>query len=176
VPRIALTASGRRPRTTRLPLTLVAASLAAICIGGCGGSGSPAPDTTVSSGPSVITSPRQDVTFAALTGAIEQLYQHQPTIRTFIAQDVEYTPTTRDKVLTVCRIGGPETNQAALESAKIVACAPLVFFFYEYGRQKSDPESLDVARKVYWYAATNIHGPFSAKKALTTLLQSWGIS
>jgi hypothetical protein len=110
-----------------------------------------------------------------LRHAIARLYQHQPTIRRFVAQDVEYTPKTRDKVLTVCRAGGPETDKAALESAKIAGCAPLVFFFYEYGQQKSVPESLDVARQVYWYAATNIHGPFSAKKALTTLLQSWGI-
>ena len=159
----------------RLPLTFLAAALAATCLGGCGTSGSHAPSTTVATAPSVITSARREVTFPALKRTIALLYQHQPTIRTFVAQDVEYTPKTRDKVLTVCRVGALETNKAALESAKIAGCAPLVFFFYKYGQQRSVPESLEVARQVYWYAATNIRGPFSAKKVLTTLLQSWGI-
>jgi hypothetical protein len=160
----------------RLPLAFLAVPLAAMCLSGCGGSGSAAPTTTVSTAPSVITSARRAITFAGLERAIKQLYNHQPTIRKFVAQDVEYTPKTRDKVLTVCRIGGPETNKAALESAKIAGCAPLVFFFYKYGQQRSVPESIEVARQVYWYAATSIRGPFSARKALTALLQSWGVS
>jgi len=115
------------------------------------------------------------VTSARLKLAIERLYQHEPTIRTFVVQDVEYTRKTRNKVLSVCQHGGLETDASALETAKIAGCAPLIFFFYKYGRQKSVPESIDVAREVYWYAATKIHGPFDAHKALTALLVSWGV-
>jgi hypothetical protein len=78
-------------------------------------------------------------------------------------------------VLAVCRSGGPEKDAAALESAKIAGCAPLVFFFYSYGRRRSVPESVDVARKVYWYAVTNVRGPFDARATLDGLLRSWGI-
>ena len=115
------------------------------------------------------------VTFANLRTAIDRLYAEQPGIRTFVARDVEYSPKTRDKVLDVCRRGGPETDASARESSKIAGCAPLVFFFYNNGHVKSVPQSIDVARQVYWYAATNIRGPFDARAALTTLLRSWGI-
>jgi len=156
-----------------LPTLYLAAAAAALCLGGCGGRGSPT--TTTDAPPSITASEPQDVTSAGLKRAIELLYEHEPRIRGFVAQDVEYTPKTRNKVLSVCQHGGPETDAAALESAKIAGCAPLVFFFYRYGRQKSVPESIDVARDVYWYAATKIHGPFDAHKALTALLVSWGV-
>jgi hypothetical protein len=157
----------------RLPPVYLAAAAAVVCLGGCGGRGSST--TTTAAPPSITTSDPQKVTSTGLRRAIELLYQHEPTIRGFVAQDVEYTPKTRNKVLSVCQHGGPETNAAALESAKIAGCAPLVFFFYKYGSQKSVPESIDVARDVYWYAATKIHGPFDAHKALTALLVSWGV-
>lgn len=119
--------------------------------------------------------PAPHVAFADLTLAIERLYRQRPGIRTFVARDVEYTPATRDKVLGVCRRGGPETDAAALESAKIAGCAPLIFFFYSYGRQSSVPESTNLARMLYWYAVTNIRGPFDAERALTSLLRTWGV-
>ena len=90
-------------------------------------------------------------------------------------QDVQYNATTRDKVLAVCRRGGAEKDAASNESVRVAGCAPLVFFFYEYGRQKSVPAAIDVARKLYWYAATDIHGPFDAKASLAGLLRTWGI-
>ncbi len=78
-------------------------------------------------------------------------------------------------MLAVCRNGGPETDASSRESAKIAGCAPLVFFFYSYGRQKSVPESLGVARQVYSYAVTSIRGPFDARNTLDGLLHSWGV-
>jgi hypothetical protein len=123
----------------------------------------------------VLGSSARAVTFANLRAEIDRLYAQQPGIRSFVTRDVEYSPKTRDKVLDVCRRGGPETDASARESAKIAGCAPLVFFFYNYGHVKSVPQSIDVARQVYWYAATNIRGPFDARAALTTLLRSWGI-
>jgi hypothetical protein len=89
------------------------------------------------------------VTFAGLRSAVDRLYAAQPEILTFVAQNVAYSPVSIDKMLGVCRRGGPETSPAARESLKVDACAPLVFFFYNYGHAKSVPQSIDVARDVY---------------------------
>ncbi len=50
---------------------------------------------------------------------------------------------------------------------KIAGCAPLIYFFYNYGKQSSVPESIDVAEKLYWYAVTNIEGPFDPNNPLS---------
>lgn len=123
----------------------------------------------------MLASAARPVTFAGLQSAIERLYVREPGIRTFVARDVEYTPRTRDRVLAVCRRGGPEAAAAAHESSRIAGCAPLIFFFYSYGRRRSVPESVDLARQIYWYAVASIHGPFDARRTLTGLLQSWGV-
>jgi hypothetical protein len=115
------------------------------------------------------------VTFAELRRSIDRLYRRHPSILSFVARDVEYTPRTRDKVLRVCREGGPERDPAALESTRIAGCAPLVFFFYRYGRRSSVPESVDVARDLYWYAVTSIRGPYDPARALSALLRGWGV-
>jgi hypothetical protein len=49
----------------------------------------------------------------------------------------------------------------------------LIFFFYYYGQQNSVPESVGVARQLYWYAMTDKSD--DSKKVLTELLQGWGI-
>jgi len=126
-------------------------------------------------GPSVLQSRARNVTFGELRQSIDRLYRRHPSILSFVVRNVEYTPRTRDKVLRVCREGGPETDPAALESAKIAGCAPLIFFFYRYARQASVPESLAVARDLYWYAVTSIRGPFDPAQALAALLRSWGV-
>jgi len=123
----------------------------------------------------VLHSPARKVTFAELRRSIDRLYRRHPSILSFVVRNVEYTPRTRDKVLRVCREGGPESDPAALESAKIAGCAPLIFFFYRYAQHSSVPESLAVARDLYWYAVKNIRGPYDPAKALATLLRSWGV-
>jgi hypothetical protein len=90
-------------------------------------------------------------------------------------RDLQYTPGTRDKVLRVCQRGGPEKSRARRETIRLAGCAPLVFFFSSYGRQRAVPEATDVARKIYWYAVRNIRGPIDARATLTTLLRSWGV-
>jgi hypothetical protein len=148
-------------------------------LSGCGGGGSSASGTTttttVPDAPSVIRSPARQVSFPEVKQAIDRLYAAHPGIRSFTVRDVQYNPITRDKVLEVCRRGGAETDAASLESLRVAGCAPLIFFFYEYGRRSSVPESVDVATKLYWYAVRSIHGPFDPKQSLTVLLRSWGI-
>jgi hypothetical protein len=148
---------------------LAAAGLVVTCLAGCV---SRAPH----SNPSMLGGQPQQPTFDSVKTAIDDLYRKHPDIASFSAQDVQYNAITRDKVLDVCRRGGPETDRAALESARVVACAPLIFFFYAYGNQASVAASTDVAQQLYWYAVTSIDGPVDARQSLTALLKEWGIS
>ena len=157
----------------RLPLLLATVALLA----GCGG-GSSASDATTSvaaDAPSVLESDAQKVTFPDVKTAIDDLYRTHPGIATFVVQDVAYNQTTRDKVLDVCHRGGAASDPASLESLRLAGCAPLIFFFYEYGRQSSVPAAIDLAQKLYWYAATNVSGPFDSRASLSGLLRSWGV-
>ena len=145
-------------------------------LAGCGGGSSNDATTSVAAdAPALVDSEPQQPTYADVRAAVDELYQAHPGIARFIVQDVQYNAITRDKVLDVCRRGGAEHDPASSESVRIAGCAPLVFFFYEYGRQRSVPESVDVARTLYWYAVTSIDGPFDAKDTLSGLLRSWGI-
>lgn len=174
--------NGRRlVPTGRLPVFLATAALA-LALSACGGSssttvpaGTAAPSATTTAGPPLLTSPAQTVTFEQVKEAIDDLYGSHPEITGFVVRDVGYNALTRDKVLEVCRSGGPETDPASLESVRVAGCAPLIFYYYSYGQQRSVPESIALAQKLYWYAATSISGPFDARKSLATLLQSWGM-
>jgi hypothetical protein len=125
--------------------------------------------------PSLLQSPAQSPSFADTQHAIDDLYRRHPEIESFSVRDVQYNTITRDKVLETCRHGGAETDPAALESTKIAGCAPLIYFLYNYGKQSSVAESIDVAAKLYWYAVTNIQGPFDPKQSLVGLLRNWGV-
>ena len=105
--------------------------------------------------------------------AIDDLYTRHPDINSFAVQSVTYNPTTRDKVLKICSEGGLVDTAQELEAQKVMACAPLIFFFNYYGQQKSVPESIDIARQIYWYALAGKSQ--DSKKVLTDLLTSWGI-
>ena len=75
-----------------------------------------------------------------------------PTWESFTVQDVPYNEITRGKVLDVCRRGGAEQDPASLESVRVAGCAPLIFYFWQYGDQKQAPDAVEAARKLYWYA------------------------
>jgi hypothetical protein len=157
----------------------LAVGLAAVCLAACGGGGSSARGNAAETEPrswSVLESPAENVTFRDVKLAIADLYQDHPDLEAYVVRDVQYDARTRNKVLDVCHRGGAESDPAALESVRVAACAPLVFFFYSYGRESSVTASLAVARKLYWYAVTNIRGPFDAGETLRSLLQTWGVT
>jgi hypothetical protein len=157
-----------------LVLTLMAVAIAALAaFGGLGASSSP---TASVPAPSILTAPVRPATFVQARAAVLALYRSHRAVSRASFNDVEYTIATRDKVLRVCHSGGPETSASALESARVLACAPLIFFFYSYGRHASVPEAVDVARKLYWYAVTANREPVEAGPGLTRLLASWGVS
>ncbi len=112
-------------------------------------------------------------TFAEVKEAIDGLYSHHPGINSFVVRAVTYTPETRDKVLKICREGGLAGSDKEREAQKVLACAPLIFFFYNYGQQNSVPESVGVARQLYWFSMTDKSD--DSKKVLTDLLRNWGI-
>ena len=123
---------------------------------------------------SLFTGTRQPATFTETRAAIRRLYAHHPEIRNFVYRDVFYTPQTRDKVLGVCRSGGPTVNARERETSRVFGCAPLIFFFYSFGKQKRVPESVEVARTLFRYAA-GIGGPYDPRPPLTDLLRSWRV-
>jgi hypothetical protein len=145
---------------------LVLLSLCAMILVACGGQ---ITQTKVT----ILDGEVRTTTFDQVKKAIDDLYSHHPSINSFAVQSVTYTPQTRDKVLTVCREGSLAADDQERERQKVLACAPLIFFFYSYGQQTSAPESVDVARQLYWYAMTD--NSVDAQQVLTDLLRSWEI-
>jgi hypothetical protein len=149
--------------------TLVPLLLAAFLAAGaaaCGG-GSPGART-------ILDGDAETVSLTEVRQGIDELYRDHPDVRGFVARDVRYTPVTRDKVMYVCSHGGPETSPRERETSRLFGCAPLIFFFYRYGRESDVPQAVELARELYWYAAS-IRRPYEARPVLTALLESWGV-
>ncbi len=151
-------------RASTLLLIGVCALLASLTA--CGGTAAPAAS-------SILDGTAQATTLDQVKRAIDDVYTRHPDINSFIVQSVTYNPTTRDKVLKICSEGGLAANEQEREAQKVMACAPLIFFFNYYGQQKSVPEAIDLARQLYWYALAGKSD--DSKKVLTDLLTSWGI-
>jgi hypothetical protein len=150
--------------------------LAALVLAGCSGKKAAVTTAPTATAPavSILTGSEQSATYAQAKKAILQLYARHPEIKNFVYQDVVYTPETRDKVLATCRLGAASNNARERETSRVFGCAPLIFFFYSFGKQRHVTESVDVARKLFWYAA-QIKGPYLALQPLTDLLQRWGV-
>ena len=156
----------RRPRAahrrSRLSVIATLAVLAACCAALAGFLVSRSPARAGN-----VFTTRQQVSLQQVKQDISALYRNHPGIASFAAQDVQYTAQTRDVVLGECTVpSGSETGQ-------IIACAPLIFFFYSYGTRASVPPSVTVAGELYWYAVTHITGPASARTSLDEVLSSW---
>jgi hypothetical protein len=156
--------------TSRTTTLVLAALLSALSLSACGGTTERQTTTA-----SIFDGTVRPVALRQVQQSIDQLYRRHRAVRTFVVRDVGYTARTRDRVLSVCSRGGAEIDRGELETSKVFACAPLIFFFERYGRQRSVPESVDVARQLYWYALTHIQGPYDAKHELARLLRSWGV-
>jgi hypothetical protein len=113
------------------------------------------------------------VSLPQLKTEISDLYNSHPRLASFEAQGVQYTAASRANVLRECTSAGAGAGSQDAETSQVIACAPLIFFFYSYGKQDSVPAAVTVAGGLYWYAVTRITGPESAKTSLDELLQSW---
>ena len=158
----------RRPRAAwRAASLAVLAALAAagLALTGCAGS----PPATAGN----VFTTRHQVSLQQVQAEITSLYADHPALTSFDVQDVQYTPRSRDAVLGQCTSAGPGAGSQDGETGQLVACAPLIFYFYTYGRQASVPTAVTLAGDLYWYAVTHITGPVSAQASLDELLQSW---
>jgi hypothetical protein len=154
----------RRGRRLQVARSGVAAAVLAVLAAGCGGgSGSPGQAANV-------FTTRQQVSLQQVRTEIAALYTAHPGIATFTTQDVQYSAASRDTVLRECTSG---TGSQDTETGQVIACAPLIFFLYSYGKQASVPAAVTAAGQLYWYAVTHIAGPASAKTSLDEILQSW---
>jgi hypothetical protein len=113
------------------------------------------------------------VSLPQLKTEIGSLYSSHPGLASFEVQGVQYTAASRASVLRECTSAGAGAGSQDAETSQVVACAPLIFFYYSYGKQESAPAAVAVAGDLYWYAVTRITGPESAKTSLDELLQSW---
>ena len=131
-------------------------------------SSAPAPAPVVGS-----TSP--NVSLTQIETAIDDLYTAHPGIASFEVQDVGYTPQSSDVVLKACTAAQGRSPSQADETARLLACAPLVFFLFSYGREKSVPEAVRVANELYYYAISHTNGPSSPVMVLGGVLRTWGL-
>lgn len=155
---------------------LVGIVVGSVALTGCGDAQRPARTAATSPPPSILSAPVRPTSFAQARGAVLALYRSHRAVSSFTVKDVEYTAASRDKVLSVCHRAGPEKSARARESVRVLACAPLIFFFYSYGRQASVPEAVGVAQRLYWYAVTNNRAPDQVGPGLARLLRSWGVA
>jgi hypothetical protein len=136
-----------------------------VLVAGCGDS---------SAKRSILGDAVQPVSYVQLRSDIDVLYRDHPDVGRYAVRQVEYTPTTRDKVLRVCHLGAQARTAQQKEATRVYACAPLIFFFYRYGREHSVPSAVQLAQRLYWYGA-RVTGPFDAQTALEDILHRWGV-
>jgi hypothetical protein len=115
-----------------------------------------------------------NVSMASVQQRIARLYRDHPAVSRYSAQDVTYTSRSRARVLRACSDQGASATQQG-ETARVLACAPLVFFYYQYGRVSGINEATNVADSIYSYASTQIHGPSNAQGLLDRVLRGWGL-
>jgi hypothetical protein len=104
---------------------------------------------------------------------VTALYSAHPALASFAVQDVSYTAKSRDTVLHGCTTPGSAAGSQDSETGQVVACAPLIFYYYSFGKQASVPAAVTLAGDLYWYAVDHITGPVSAQASLNELLQGW---
>ena len=158
-------AAGARPPRRPRAVALLALAGATLTVASCS-AGAPAR-------PGNVFDTRQQVSLSRVHRDLATLYRTHPGISSFSAQDVQYTPRSRDTVLRECTRG--ESGQAAPggENGQVIACAPFIFFLYNYGKQASVPSAVRLAGELYWYAVTHISGPASPRISLDEVLSSW---
>jgi hypothetical protein len=114
------------------------------------------------------------VSLSQVEHAVNNLYRDHPGIGAFVAQDVTYTKDSLGVVLRACTAGGPTTN-SQVQSGRLLACAPLIFFLYTYGEKDDAPQATQAAQELFSYAVTNVVGPLDSYTVLGAVLRGWGL-
>lgn len=163
------------------PVRAVAGFALAALVAGCGSGGAyTAARQAQSRGPASPSraAPQLRVlagfSMASVRRKIEQLYREHPQVARYSAQDVTYSRRSRAEVLRSCAGHGTLATEQE-EVARVLACAPLVYFYYRYGRATGISEATGVADAIYSYASTQIRGPSDARTLLDGVLRGWGL-
>jgi hypothetical protein len=122
----------------------------------------------------VLGSRTRAVSATELQQNIDALYAQYPAILSFVSQSVSYTPQSVAVVLRKCTQPGAQSGAEA-QSGRLMACAPLIYFFYSFGQQRAVPDATQLADELYSFAVTDVKGPIDPRAALHGLLSSWGI-
>lgn len=166
--RRALAAAGvilpRRPRAVAAVVLLTGLLALAGCTTG--------PGSTSQATANVFTAKHQ-VSAGQVNSEVTALYSAHPALASFTVQDVSYTAKTRGAVLHQCTTPDAAAGSQDAETGQIVACAPLIFYYYSYGKQKSVPNAVTLAGDLYWFALDHITGPVDVQGSLNQLLQGW---
>lgn len=154
----------------------LACGLLAVGLAACGSGGPGRSGGSAASAGSVFAA-RRTASFQQVQREVDGLYRSHPGIATVAVQDVAYTARSGGTALRECgraagAVSAGASSQAA-ESSQTIACAPLIFFLYSYGKQESVPAAVDAAGDLYWYAVTHITGPANARASLDELLHGW---
>ncbi len=184
-----------RPQmTTSRPMVASGALMLALAVSGCGGASAndppthsttepavrtaavagTAPPASSASGPALAIGSRS-ASAAALGRNIDRLYQSHPQLSTYVVQGTTYTTHSRHVVFRACTAGGDAATSEEIESGRLVACAPLIFYLYSYGTQRNTAAAIGVADQLFTFVAHDIRGPIDATSELAGLLRAWGI-
>jgi hypothetical protein len=169
-PRRPTAARGRVRLTRTLIVTVAAVAAACAALAGCAAGSAATPAAKPAADVFTVS---EQVSLPQLTKEISDLSASHPAVAGFAVQGVQYTAASRATVLRECTSAGAGAGSQDAETSQVVACAPLIFFYYSYGRQDAVPAAVTVAGDLYWYAITHITGPESVKTSLDELLQSW---
>jgi hypothetical protein len=154
----------RRPRAAAAALILASF----VALAGCA-SGS----SSVSATAGNVFTTQHRVSLQQVNAEVTALYGDHPALASFDVQNVAYTTKSRETVLRECITPGSAAGSQDSETGQIVACAPLIFYYYSYGKQASVPAAVTLASDLYWYAVDHITGPVNAQASLNELLQGW---
>ena len=124
--------------------------------------------------PTLLGTPAPKLSARQLERRIEALYHENARARSFVVQDVEYTPSSLKTVLRSCTTSASETTPQA-QTARLLACAPLIFFLYSFGHKDSVPGAVQLADQLYNYAVSQVPGPLDGASVLGGTLRSWGV-
>jgi hypothetical protein len=160
----------RRHLVPRGSLAVVLSTVVIFAASGCG-AGTPASVPVPVLGAHIV-----NVRAGEADALIRRAWASSPGLSTYSIQQVSYTAKSRDNVLAVCQHGGAATDFAALQSDKLLACAPLIFFLYSYGHRHAAEPVNDAATALYNFAVTHVIGPTDAEAWLNKTLKTWGLS
>ncbi|MGA2011635.1 MAG: hypothetical protein ABSH51_14060, partial [Solirubrobacteraceae bacterium] len=135
---------------------------------------STAPSATTASAPALAVG-STSLPVATLGRDVDRLYDQHPQLASYVVQSTTYTTRCRHVVFHACTGGGRSATSEEIESSRLVACAPLIFYLYSYGTQRRSPQATAIADELFTFVSRDIRGPLDATSELAVLLRAWGI-